>query len=278
MNPLFETSGWLGVKLTNLFWWQNSWSRAFPLYVVLGTIGVSALWLAQAIPLLPARWRAGLERTLDPLSPFILYSLVNFVAYAVVLQAQLSWAPWYYVIQPWLTVLLAVAGFDALWRLRIVHRAQGKRVLQFVLCGVLLLPLLILARQLWNIDRDTARGARLDPLYEGAAWAKTHLAPDAVIGSWNAGTIGYLSERRTVNLDGVVNSYRFFETDRFDLCAYWKKQGVTYLIDAFEQDRALSVVPTFPTYESCAFALREVWSDARYRAIWQLKVYRLDWQ
>jgi hypothetical protein len=35
---------------------------------------------------------------------------------------------------------------------------------------------------------------------------------DAVIGSWDAGYIGYFSERRVVNLDGLVNDYAFAET------------------------------------------------------------------
>lgn len=40
---------------------------------------------------------------------------------------------------------------------------------------------------------------------EAARWIDSHTEPDARIGSFNAGIIGYFSERTVVNLDGVVN-------------------------------------------------------------------------
>jgi 4-amino-4-deoxy-L-arabinose transferase-like glycosyltransferase len=41
---------------------------------------------------------------------------------------------------------------------------------------------------------------------EAARWIDSHTEPDARIGSFNAGIIGYFSERTVVNLDGVVNA------------------------------------------------------------------------
>jgi hypothetical protein len=48
-------------------------------------------------------------------------------------------------------------------------------------------------------------------LYQGAAWARAALPPDATIWSGSAGILGYFSDRRVVNTDGLANSYAFLE-------------------------------------------------------------------
>lgn len=275
-DPLFIRYGWLVAKLDNLLWSLQGLPRAFPLYVAIGGLGAMALWLARLLPGVPVEWRGALTGLLGPQTPFVIYSFVSYTILAIVLHRDLTWSPWYYAIQPWLTALLAVAVFDAVWHFRIVRYPFSQPALQVALSGVLLVLLLILGRQLRGIDEDTAHGIRYEPLFEGAEWARTHLAPDAVIGSWNAGTIGYLSERRTVNLDGVVNSYSFFEHARFDLCSYWRTQGITHLVDVFEKGRALAVFPTLPAYASCASSLHLVWSDKRDGVPWSVQAYTLD--
>ena len=61
------------------------------------------------------------------------------------------------------------------------------------------------------------------------------LPGDAVLGSWNAGAIGYFAERPVVNLDGVVNSYDYLRTDP-DKRGLWLRGGgvptlgVTHLV------------------------------------------------
>jgi hypothetical protein len=275
-NPLYAMYGWFGAKLDNFVWSITELSDGYGFYVTIGTFGAGGLCLASVLPIVPIRWRAALKRLLVPLAPFLLYSFVNYAAYALLFDQNLSWTASYYLIQPWLTVLFAAALFDAVWHRLSTNGVGAPRALQIARYAVLLVPLALLVRDLQMVQPDTTQGLSIDPVYAGIEWARTHLPSDAVIGAWNAGTIGYLTERRTVNLDGVVNTYQFFKTDRFDLCDYWKKQGVTYLMDAFIQDRALSVVPTFPAYASCAASLHRVWSDARPETQWRLQVYRID--
>ena len=61
------------------------------------------------------------------------------------------------------------------------------------------------------------------------------LPDDAVVGSWNAGAIGYFAERPVVNLDGVVSSYEYMRTDP-DKWGLWRQRGgfpafgVTHLV------------------------------------------------
>lgn len=274
-DPLFQTHGWLGAKLDNLLWSLKELPGAFPFYVAFGSFGMASLWVAQVFPGVPLSWRGALTRVLGPLAPFVAYSIANYIGFALVLHLNLSWSPWYYVVQPWLTVLLATAAFDGLWRASSVRCAPASGVWQIALYGVLLLPFLILARQELALVRDRASITGIEPLHDAADWARQHVPPDGAIGSWNAGAISYLSERRTVNLDGLVNSYPFFEQDRFDLCKYWQAQGVTYVIDVFQGNRAMSVVPTYSAYTACASSLEQVWSEGGNNASWRVVAYRL---
>ncbi|HYM81457.1 MAG TPA: hypothetical protein VEY91_08600 [Candidatus Limnocylindria bacterium] len=65
--------------------------------------------------------------------------------------------------------------------------------------------------------------------HQSALWARDHLPLEAVIGMTDCGTFGYFSERRTINLDGVINSYAYHEAVRERrLTAFLQKCGVTH--------------------------------------------------
>lgn len=67
--------------------------------------------------------------------------------------------------------------------------------------------------------------------YAAAIGIKDNTEPDAVIGAFQAGTIGYFSGRKTVNLDGVVDSgsLEAMKNNRIDL--YVRKRNVDYIAD-----------------------------------------------
>jgi hypothetical protein len=70
--------------------------------------------------------------------------------------------------------------------------------------------------------------------YQVARWMAANLPPDAVCASWNAGQIGFFSERTVINLDGLINGVDFYnrvvrgEVSRLD---YAYENGVGYLAD-----------------------------------------------
>jgi hypothetical protein len=130
----------------------------------------------------------------------------------------------------------------------------------------------------WSVKRwhdQTLQQLRTNTLYTAAQWVSAHLPADAVIGSWNAGTISYLSGRRVVNLDGLVNSWNYYESERFDLCRYWRAADVTYLVDMFDQKQGPSLVPIYPYYQQCSDRFELLWSDHNYFAPWRMTAYRL---
>jgi len=54
----------------------------------------------------------------------------------------------------------------------------------------------------WNVSTNDER-------LRAALWMRDNLPPDAVVGCWNAGVIGFYSDRHVVNLDGLINSWDF---------------------------------------------------------------------
>src|SRR4029077_13881509 len=91
-----------------------------------------------------------------------------------------------------------------------LKRWAGRLGLALLWCSV---PLATLRGLEQSVLRERL-GLNPEPLRDAAQWARVNLPADAVIGAWNAGAIGYLSERRVVNLDGVVNSWDYYQTQR----------------------------------------------------------------
>ncbi|MBT3202365.1 MAG: hypothetical protein HN350_20890 [Phycisphaerales bacterium] len=67
--------------------------------------------------------------------------------------------------------------------------------------------------------------------YEAALWARESTAPEAIFGYKDAGVFGYFSDRRTVNLDGIVNNLAYQQALRDGrLGEYLRSNGVEYLV------------------------------------------------
>jgi hypothetical protein len=68
--------------------------------------------------------------------------------------------------------------------------------------------------------------------YAAAQWIRANLPDGVLVGSWNAGVIGYYAERPVVNLDGLINSFDYLPylaERRF--ADYIREQGIQYLSD-----------------------------------------------
>jgi hypothetical protein len=257
-DPHYAAQGWLAAKAVQWSWPLSQPDNLLVLTLVLGAWVVPALWLV-------ARFVPGWRVTQLPWQPFLAFSVLNFTAYALLLHGTLVRAPWYYAIQPLLTALFAAALVEAL----------PKRWLGPLVLAVLWLAIpLYTARSIARAAERQADGSLPEPLWVAAQWAQANVPPDALVASWNAGTIGFWSGRRVINLDGVVNSWSFFESERFDLCRYWQQNGVTVLLDAFEDKQALSTVPTIGAYVRCVDRLDLLWSANPYHTDWHIEAYR----
>jgi hypothetical protein len=81
--------------------------------------------------------------------------------------------------------------------------------------------------------------------WQAGAWLRDHLDADARVGSWNAGTIGYASDRPVVNLDGLVNDRAYFDqvVRGNALAAYLDRENIAWIAD-----QACGVDPTPEPY------------------------------
>lgn len=103
--------------------------------------------------------------------------------------------------------------------------------------GVLLLGLLAaIAVQAYSISR---RGDRhLDAAREIAEWARDHLPENAVFAMSDAGVFAWFSGRQVVNLDGLINNFRYQEALRAGrLEEYLRERRVGYLFDQYAYGR-----------------------------------------
>jgi hypothetical protein len=87
----------------------------------------------------------------------------------------------------------------------IVRRPRAAIATAWMLLGLSLATL-------WFDTRH--RGEKQERWIQAATWARSHLPTDAVIGMTDCGLFGYLSDRRTVNLDGVINSFAYWQALR----------------------------------------------------------------
>lgn len=73
------------------------------------------------------------------------------------------------------------------------------------------------------------------------AWINDNIPPDARIGAWNAGMLGYFVTPTVVNLDGLVNDKAFLEQLRSGASTleYLRREGITYLIDVNSPDLSM---------------------------------------
>ncbi len=186
----------------------------------------------------------------------------------------LSYPPHYFVVQRWLAALLVGAVVeDRLSRLR--PNAQNPRAVPLSVLALLLVPLAAAVEvRAWQVARQ--EDGIVAPLHDAADWVSRHVPAEAVVGSWNAGAIGFLSGRAVVNLDGLVNSWDYFRQGRRDLCQYWRESGVTYLVDIFEANQPVTPVRTPLNFGNCAHRLRLLLTDDRYRASWRIEAYFVD--
>ncbi len=275
-DPVYQQAGWVVAKAVHLWWPLTHESLAVRLALVGGTWIIGALWLA--------RRRLHMDRRLDTLAPLVAYSGVSFGFYALVYHGMWSQSRWYYAVTPVLAaVLLAVSAEWGCEQVKRVGAALGGAARQravrvasvAALLGLVVVPVKTL-RDIRALGPDF--GLALAP----ALVAIEALPPDAVLASWNSGTLAFRSERTIVNLDGLVNSWQYQREGRQDLCEYWRRTGVTHVVDFFDFTADPPIAPVLESYRSlygygrCREQLRLLWADEGLPPAERLALFAFD--
>jgi hypothetical protein len=80
------------------------------------------------------------------------------------------------------------------------------------------------------LNKDNLYGVR----YRAALWVAENMPSDEIYASWNAGQLGFFSDRTIINLDGLVNSAYYYSRvlhGPVTLESYLRKNQVRYIVD-----------------------------------------------
>lgn len=99
--------------------------------------------------------------------------------------------------------------------------------------------------------------------YGAALWIASNSPPDTVFAAWNAGQLGYFSDRVFINLDGVINDIDYYERvlrGPVPLVDYLAENKVDYVVDYATYDSIpdFLVVQAFPLNDGSGRAI-QVW-------------------
>jgi hypothetical protein len=101
--------------------------------------------------------------------------------------------------------------------------------------------------------------------YGAALWIASNSPPDTIFAAWNAGQLGYFSDRVFINLDGVINDVDYYERvlrGPVPLVDYLAENKVDYVVDYATYDS----IPDFPVVQ--AFPLDD--GSGRAIQVWQV--------
>jgi hypothetical protein len=97
----------------------------------------------------------------------------------------------------------------------------------------------------FNVFAYNNKGDYHESAFAAAAWARSNTAPGTVFALRDAGIFGYFSERPTINLDGLINSYDYQQYVRDGrLMDFLRERNVRFVAD---------------TYSACDYTERHVW-------------------
>jgi hypothetical protein len=85
--------------------------------------------------------------------------------------------------------------------------------------------------------------------YDAALWIEANSPPDTVFAAWNAGELGFFSNREFINLDGLINNVEYYQRvlhGSMPLKDYLAENRVDYIVDYQIYDS----LPDFPVVRS----------------------------
>jgi len=102
------------------------------------------------------------------------------------------------------------------------------------LIGFLAMNSWIAAKRFLDESTSSLHNRRLPVI----TWINEHIPMTARIGAWNAGQLGYFSDRTVVNLDGLANDRAFLShlKSGAPLLDYLKEEDIKYLVDVDTPD------------------------------------------
>jgi len=147
---------------------------------------------------------------------------------------------WYFgPVLLWTAVLIVPLALD-LAEKAVEESEHGEGRALATIGGILLIPLVAgFGVQAKGVVEDTLTPVRLASR-SAATWINDNLPADAVLGSWDAGVVGYFTHARIINLDGVVNSHDYLAAMRDHTAGpFLAERGLSYLVNHSDVEEGL---------------------------------------
>jgi hypothetical protein len=111
------------------------------------------------------------------------------------------------------------------------------------------------------------------PWLQAASWVGEHTEPGDRVASFNSGSLGYLSPRTVVNLDGVVNNPGMRALEEHRLLEFLRQWDIRYILDDPDYvakymeaygggDWRQVVMPVDPRVRTRVYEAASSWGDA----------------
>ena len=284
-DPYYKSYGLLAAKTVNFFWPFQRLRYPVAQYVLIGCFGYLLILL-----ILSRRKRPMASGGEPSFGLFMrtwrflfIVGLLQYSYYALSFHSLVTYGyQWYYVTQPIIGALLIglvieksarwIGRQDHIGRLR--FRQDGTRRLAMLLAIAFLFAVAV--HTIRQVAREVSAIREQGLVQQGGiTWIRQHTDPEAVIGAWNAGALGFFSGRRVVNLDGLVNSRGFYLNYRERLCAYWDKIGLEYVADVLDLENGPAAAsPLKYTFEDCVDRLIPVIRLNTPGQPWSFQIFR----
>ena len=167
------------------------------------------------------RRRAPRGSNIGELSFLILFSVALMAAYSFYVFGSFFFIRYLYPVHFVATIFLAIAAADILGAVR----SRAVRRALVTACA------LYAAGHLYMAYNCCFRSQPVYHFYDIAQWVESNTDKNETIGVFQSGTIGYLSNRRVVNLDGKVNGDALAALRRGELESYVEAAGIDVLLD-----------------------------------------------
>ena len=123
--------------------------------------------------------------------------------------------------------LLALFAFE--------HTKLAKQPFIFFKWAPVGFSLVIFAVAIYMFARSISFSSKLYAArYDAALWIAENSPPDTIFASWNAGQLGFFSDRTFINLDGLINNVDYYERvlrGPVPLVDYLAENKVDYIVD-----------------------------------------------
>lgn len=188
---------------------------------------------------------ARLSRERDPERPPKFWRVAGFTARTAWYPAYLLLLTGYYLVlssQIWLwyfapiglyaTVVLVLVAGDLSDGARLETPDKPARRAVAPIAAILGVPLVLaLGIQVRSFADPHLRSIQ-EANRQTGRWISENLPADAVLGSWDAGVVGYFTDQRIMNLDGVVNSFEYLDASEAGTQAdFLRDRDLAYLVN-----------------------------------------------